>query len=93
MPSAEASRKIIAAAHAGPDAKPLPKAQMQAMVPLKALRGRPRSADPKQLVSVRCSPEELACFKGRGEGWQSRMNGVLEERVSSQGARRMRKAT
>lgn len=93
MPSIEENRKIVAAAKADPDAKPLTKAQMQAMVPLKALRGRPRSANPKQLVSVRYSPEVLAYFKGTGEGWQSRMDGVLKEYVSKQGARRARRST
>jgi uncharacterized protein (DUF4415 family) len=93
MPSAEENRKIVAAAKADPDAKPLTKAQMKAMVPLQAVRGRPRSANPKQLVSVRYSPEVLAYFKRTGEGWQSRMDGVLKEYVSKQSSRRARKAT
>jgi uncharacterized protein (DUF4415 family) len=93
MPSVEENRKIVAAAKADPDAKPLTKAQMKAMVPLKTLRGRPRSANPKQLVSVRYSPEVLAYFRSTGEGWQGRMDGVLKEYVSKQGARRARKAT
>lgn len=93
MPSAEENRKIVAAAKADPDAKPLTKAQMKAMVPLKAVRGRPRSANPKQLVSVRYSPEVLAYFKNTGEGWQARMDGVLKEYVSKRSVRRARKAT
>jgi uncharacterized protein (DUF4415 family) len=93
MPSAEENRKIVAAAKADPDAKPLTKAQMKAMVPLKAVRGRPRSANPKQLVSVRYSPEVLAYFKRTGEGWQARMDGVLKEYVSKHSSRRARKAT
>jgi uncharacterized protein (DUF4415 family) len=93
MPSAEENRKIVAAAKADPDAKPLTKAQMKAMVPLQAVRGRPRSANSKQLVSVRYSPEVLAYFKGTGEGWQARMDGVLKEYVSKRSLRRARKAT
>lgn len=93
MPSAEESRKIVAAAKADPDAKPLTKAQLKAMVPLKALRGRPRSANPKQLVSVRYSPEVLAYFRRTGEGWQARMDGVLRDYVSKHSARRARKST
>jgi len=93
MPSAEENRKIVAAAKADPDAKPLTKAQMQAMVPLKVVRGRPRSANPKQLVSVRYSPEVLAYFKGTGQGWQARMDSALKQYVSKQSTRRVRKAT
>jgi uncharacterized protein (DUF4415 family) len=93
MPSVADNRKIVAAAKADPDAQPLTKAQLEAMVPLKSVRGRPKSANPKQLVSVRYSPEVLAYFKGTGEGWQSRMDGVLREYVTKQGARRARKAT
>jgi hypothetical protein len=39
MPSAEENRRIVAAAMADPDAKPLTKTQLKAMVPLKAVRG------------------------------------------------------
>ncbi|MDP2794729.1 MAG: BrnA antitoxin family protein [Sulfurisoma sp.] len=31
------------------------------------------------LVSVRYSPEVVAYFKSTGEGWQSRMDGVLRQ--------------
>jgi uncharacterized protein (DUF4415 family) len=93
LPSADENRRIVAAAKADPDAKPLTKAQLKAMVPLKAVRGRPRSANPKQLVSVRYSPEVLAYFKNTGEGWQARMDGVLRDYVSKQSVRRARKAS
>jgi uncharacterized protein (DUF4415 family) len=52
------------------------------MIPIRALRGRPKSARTKQLVSVRYSPEVLAYFKSTGEGWQSRMDLVLREYVT-----------
>jgi uncharacterized protein (DUF4415 family) len=55
---------------------------LKTMIPLQALRGRPKSANAKQLVSVRYSPEVLAFFKSTGEGWQSRMDGVLREYVT-----------
>lgn len=93
MPPAEENRKIVAAAKADPDAKPLTKTQLKAMVPLKALRGRPRSMNPKQLVSIRYSPEVLEYFRRTGEGWQARMDGVLKAYVSRQSTRRSRKAT
>ncbi|MCE2969093.1 MAG: BrnA antitoxin family protein [Burkholderiales bacterium] len=82
MPSVVEDRAITAAAKADRDAQPLTPRQLNAMVPLRALRGRPKSANPKQLVSVRYSPEVLAYFKSTGEGWQSRMDGVLKQYVS-----------
>ncbi len=82
MPTAKEDKLLIAAAKADPDAQPLTPKQLKAMVPLRALRGRPKSANPKQLVSVRYSPEVLAFFKATGEGWQSRMDGVLRQYVS-----------
>ena len=93
LPTAEENRRIVAAAKADPDAKPLTKAQMKAMVPLKSLRGRPKSANPKQLVSVRYSPEVVAYSKGTGEGWQARMDGVLRDYIGKQGGRRPRKTS
>ena len=92
MPSTEENAKIVAAARNDPDAKPLTPAQLKAMVPLKAVRGRPKSDNKKLLVSVRYSPEVLTYFKSTGEGWQSRMDGVLREYVSKQSPRRARKA-
>ena len=82
MPTAAEDRAITAAAQSDPDAQPLTPKQLKAMVPIQALRGRPKSAHAKQLVSVRYSPEVLAYFKSTGEGWQSRMDGVLREYVT-----------
>ena len=82
MPTAAEDRAINAAAKADPDARPLTPKQLAAMVPLRSLRGRPKSANTKQLVSVRYSPEVLEYFKSTGEGWQSRMDGVLREYVT-----------
>ena len=59
MPSVEEDRAITAAAKADPDAQPLTPEQLGAMVPLRSLRGRPKSGNAKQLVSVRYSPEVL----------------------------------
>ena len=92
MPSVAENAKIVAAAKADPDALPLTKKQLQAMVPLKSIRGRPPVESKKLLVSVRYSPEVLAYFRSTGEGWQSRMDGVLREYVTKQAPRRARKA-
>ena len=82
MPTLQEDKVIIASAKADPDAQPLTPKQLKAMVPMRALRGRPKSESTKQLVSVRYSPEVLAFFKSTGEGWQSRMDGVLRNYVT-----------
>ena len=82
MPTAEEDKVITAAAKSDLDAQPLTTKQLKAMVPIRALRGRPRSENKKLLVSVRYSPEVVAYFKSTGEGWQSRMDGVLREYVT-----------
>lgn len=82
MPSVEEDKAIVAAAKADPDALPLSAKQLKEMVPLQAVRGRPKSANKKLLVSVRYSPEVVAYFKSTGEGWQSRMDGVLLKYVA-----------
>ena len=82
MPTAAEDKGITAAAKSDPDAKPLTPAQLNAMVPLRSLRGRPKSENKKLLVSVRYSPEVVAYFKSTGEGWQSRMDGVLRQYVA-----------
>ena len=90
VPTAAEDRVITAAAMADPDAQPLTAKQLKAMVPLRTLRGRPKSENPKLLVSVRYSQEVLAYFKSTGEGWQSRMDGVLREYVTRQSRRAQR---
>lgn len=82
MPTAEEEKAITVAAKSDPDARPLTPRQLAAMVPLKSLRGRPKSENRKLLVSVRYSPEVVAYFKSTGEGWQSRMDGVLRQYVA-----------
>ena len=82
VPTIEEDRKITAAARSDPDAQPLKPGQLNAMIPLRTVLGRPKSLHPKLLVSVRYSPEVLDYFKSTGSGWQSRMAGVLKEYVS-----------
>jgi len=82
MPTAEEDKAITAAAKSDPDAQPLTPKQLKAMVPIRVLRGRPRSENKKLLVSVRYSPEVIAYFKSTGEGWQSRMDAVLRKYVT-----------
>jgi len=88
MPTPEEDKAITAAAKADPDAQPLSPKQLKSMVSMRGLRGRPKSEKKKLLVSVRYSPEVVSYFKSTGEGWQTRMDGVLREYV----ARRSRRA-
>jgi uncharacterized protein (DUF4415 family) len=82
MPTPEDDRRITAAADTDPDAQPWTKEQFSQIDPCEVLRGRPKSADAKRLVSIRFSPEVLAYFKAGGEGWQTRMNQVLMDYVA-----------
>jgi len=84
MPTLQEDRLITAAANGDPDAQPLTTRQLEAMVPLKSLRGRPKSENKKLLVSVRYSPEVIGYFKSTGEGWQSLMDQVLRQYVAGQ---------
>jgi uncharacterized protein (DUF4415 family) len=53
-----------------------------------ARRGRPALAvgEKKEAVSIRLSPQVLAFFRGRGEGWQTMINDVLCGYVDAGGA-------
>lgn len=82
MPSPEEDKAITAAAKSDHYAQPLTPRQLKAMLPMRALRGRPKSENPKLLVSVRYSPEVVAYFKSTGDGWQSRMDSVLRQYVA-----------
>ncbi|MBC7704298.1 MAG: BrnA antitoxin family protein [Rhodoferax sp.] len=88
MPSVKDNAKIVAAAKADPDAKPMTKAQLDALVPIRSVRGRPKSESRKLLLSVRYSVEVVEYFRSTGDGWQARMDGVLRQYVSERQLRR-----
>jgi len=46
---------------------------------LKPVRGRPRSAAPKERITIRFSPDVLAKFRAAGRGWQTRMEAALRD--------------
>jgi uncharacterized protein (DUF4415 family) len=50
-------------------------------------RGRPKSHDPKQLVSLRLDADVLRWFKRSGAGYQSRIGDVLKRHVQRSAAR------
>ena len=87
MPSVKDNAKIVAAAKADPDAKPMTKAQLDSLVPIRAVRGRPKSESKKLLLSVRYSVEVVEYFRATGEGWQGRMDSVLRQYVNKQAPR------
>jgi uncharacterized protein (DUF4415 family) len=83
MPTHEEDELIIAAAESDPDALPLTDEQMRSMVPVRVLRGRPKLANKKKLVSIRYSAEVIDYFKASGAGWQARMDAVLKKHVEA----------
>ncbi len=42
-------------------------------------RGRPKSAAPKQAVSLRLDADVVAHYRATGAGWQSRINAALRK--------------
>ncbi len=82
MPSIEDNAKIVAAAKADPDAQPMTKTQLDGLVSIHAVRGRPKSVNKKLLLSVRYSVEVVEYFRATGEGWQARMDNVLRQYVN-----------
>jgi uncharacterized protein (DUF4415 family) len=42
-------------------------------------RGRPKSLNPKQSLTLRYDADVIAAFRATGEGWQTRMNDALRE--------------
>jgi uncharacterized protein (DUF4415 family) len=46
---------------------------------LRPVRGRPRSAAPKEHITIRLSPDVLAKFRAAGRGWQTRMEAALRD--------------
>ena len=86
MPTVEEDQLITAAAESDPDALPLTDEQMERMVLMRVLRGRPKLGYKKLLISIRYSPEVIDYFKSSGAGWQARMDAVLREYVKSHSA-------
>ena len=83
MPSSDEDRAITRAAKADLDAQPLTNEQLKAMVPMRLLRGRRKSAKTKQLVSIRYSPEVLNYFRSKGSGWQSMIDQILLDYIEN----------
>jgi uncharacterized protein (DUF4415 family) len=87
MPTSEWDKAITSAAKSDPDAQPLTSKQLKSMVPMRVLRGRPKSDNKKLLVTIPYSPEVVAYFKSTGDGCLSRMDGVLRDYVARRSSR------
>ena len=64
-------------------AKPMVEVDPELVALSKSARGRPKSENPKILLSMRYSPEVVEYFKSTGKGWQTRMDEVLRNYVAS----------
>lgn len=79
LPTHEEDAAITAAAAADPETRVLTDAEWEQVTPRLQRGGRPRLANPKQLASLRLSPEVLAHFRAAGKGWQTRIDQALKE--------------
>ena len=77
-PNTSEDAAITAAALKDADNPPFSDAELAAFRPR---RGRPPKAHPKVQVSIRYSAEVIEFFKSGGEGWQARMDAVLQDYV------------
>ncbi|MDY3331578.1 MAG: BrnA antitoxin family protein [Pelistega sp.] len=50
----------------------------------KKLRGRPKLAQPKQIITIRYDADIVEKFKAMGKGWQTKMNNALREWLQTQ---------
>lgn len=75
----EEDAAITAAAQSDPDAQPLTDAQLTAMRPM----GRPRIANPKAPLTMRIDADVLQALRSSGQGWQTRVNALLREAVTT----------
>ena len=55
-------------------------------------RGRPKSENRKAAISLRVDADVLDAFKSTGEGWQTRMNGILRAAILPVHKRKRRRA-
>ncbi len=46
-------------------------------------RGRPSKSDPKKQLTIRLNSEIVEFFKAYGQGWQTRINEILQKHVDS----------
>ena len=64
------------------DERPLTKQEMQSSI---KRAGRPKTENPKKVITIRISPEVDEYFRTTGKGWQTRIDEVLREYIASTG--------
>lgn len=84
LPTPEEDAAIDAGIKTDPDTYELSKTEFGQLKRV----GRPKSASPKVLLSVRYSQEVVDYFRSTGDGWQARMDGVLRAYVKQHEGRR-----
>jgi uncharacterized protein (DUF4415 family) len=73
-------------------AKSLLEAMPEVVKALKRGPGRPRSAAPKERISLRLDPKVVAAYRATGSGWQRRIADVLALGAPRIASKRSRKA-
>ena len=69
-------------------AKPVKDFMPELIPAMKRARGRPKSANPKQHVSLRLDAKVIAGFKAQGPGWQGRINETLARALAKSDKRK-----
>jgi uncharacterized protein (DUF4415 family) len=77
-PTPEDDARITAAALSDPDAQPI-----VGNVGLKPVRGRPRQAVTRRMMSLRVDPDVLEALRASGRGWQTRVNELLRKALKA----------
>lgn len=77
LPTPEEDAQITAAALSDPDAYPITDEAWEE-IKHRVIRGRPLSEAPKERISICLSPNVLQKFRSSGNGWQTRIDAVLQ---------------
>jgi uncharacterized protein (DUF4415 family) len=77
-PTAIEDAAITAAAMSDPDAMPLTDGEWERVKPTLKI-GRPFAAETKERITIRLSRDVVDQFRASGSGWQTRMDGALQD--------------
>ena len=74
-------KKIQKGIRADPDAQPLTDAEWQEVMPFVRL-GRPKAEVTKERITIRLSRDVVSTFRATGNGWQTRIDAVLQKYIA-----------